>query len=215
MWCHVYIPVLPRPLCQVLQAPMPFIVGVSLDTYVLATFSSCAARPAPQLLTPHPHTHTHRFKSVEIPPEIVSVNLDENTVSTSVPVEPIPPRQRQKLLKALRMCANAYGRRSWDWKMHELPSKDSAFKNAARPSDIPRSKGGITIDWDETRALFFKVFTHSLLHYAQCLIFPSKDKPCVCAVVMCGVLVLMCFWFWSWSWLWLCLCLCLCYCLWC
>lgn len=35
-WPHVYIPVLPRGLVQVLQAPMPFIIGLPTDRYVSA-----------------------------------------------------------------------------------------------------------------------------------------------------------------------------------
>ena len=80
LWCHVYIPVLPRTLVQVLQAPMPFIVGISSKTYAL----------------------------VHVPSHVVRVELDHNKVACGTPIVPLPPKQRTKLLRELRKCANAY-----------------------------------------------------------------------------------------------------------
>ena len=187
LWCHVYIPVLPRTLTQVLQAPMPFIVGVSHETYVPVVRS---ARPGALalhrflLIANSPHFvrawHTS-YKAAHIPPQVVRVDLDRNEVSSGVPVIPLPPKQKTKLLKALRQCANAYSRRAWDWAMHELPSKDSAFKNAMRPSDMPRAEPGTVIDWVETRRLFLKIFTHNLQNYRSCLIFPDNQRKYVLA----------------------------------
>ncbi len=88
-WPYIYIPLLPITLTDVLYAPMPFIVGVIRNALPL----------------------------VEIPPDAVSVDLDEHTV---IPPSPealtddevrrsgLPTRHYLRLCKAFKVHANVF-----------------------------------------------------------------------------------------------------------
>lgn len=102
-WCHVYIPVLPRGLLMVLQAPLPYIIGIHSDTL------------------------QHAYKSIILPEKVVHVKLDSNmvNVSPSHPILPIPPHDMRKLLARLQQYAPAFVNRPNSWTQEILPNLDN------------------------------------------------------------------------------------------
>jgi hypothetical protein len=126
-WPHAFIPVLPRALLTMLQAPFPFIVGLPLHDYEQVMES--------------------------VPPEVVTVLLDRNVIlaSPSVTVPHIPGHQKKKLLEALRRCADVHAHRGADWATARLPFFDSAFDFSLRPSELEEREGekGGALDDDE------------------------------------------------------------------
>lgn len=71
-------------------------------------------------------------------------------------------------------------KRSPQWAVNELPTKDLAFKNVMRPSEFDTAgASAVKEDWDETRAAFFKVFTSLFLHYRKYLRFPESKAVLV------------------------------------
>ena len=77
-WSHLYIPVLPRSLCPMLDAPMPYLCGISRANFPYAV--------------------------QEISDETIVVDLDRNiiTVGPNCPeLPPLPHKRRQKLEAAL------------------------------------------------------------------------------------------------------------------
>lgn len=78
-WSHLYIPVLPRSLCPMLDAPMPYLCGISRANFPYAV--------------------------QDISDETVTVDLDRNciTVGPNCPeLPPLPHKRRQKLEAALK-----------------------------------------------------------------------------------------------------------------
>jgi pentatricopeptide repeat protein len=114
-WAHVYIPVLPASLAMVLQAPLPYIIGVESD--ILS------------------RVHEMGFS---IPDTTVQVHLDANFVSYShaLPTPRLPSHEHKKLLSQLERCAPAFALRSPTWATDELPQMDMAVTQAARPTDV-------------------------------------------------------------------------------
>ena len=107
-WCGIYIPVLPHTLMDVLDAPVPFIVGVDA-------------------------AYLRRVNSVDRPTGVVFVNLDTNEIMLGTDEETGEPREcpilpthhRDKLLKHLNSL------KQWlpdvDAHHHNGPSTDYAF----------------------------------------------------------------------------------------
>merc|ERR1719401_1702854 len=78
-WSHLYIPVLPRSLCPMLDAPMPYLCGVSRSNFPYAV--------------------------EDISDETVVVDLDRNVVSlgpATPDLPPLPHNRRRKLEEALK-----------------------------------------------------------------------------------------------------------------
>lgn len=98
-WSHVYIPVLPEGLEQVLQAPMPFIVGMTTNM-------------------------RQRVEDYAMTEDIVEVNVDANEIVIAASNRPLPPPQRplEKLEKSLRQVANAFDNRPRDWYTTVFPT---------------------------------------------------------------------------------------------
>ncbi len=110
-WPHVYIPVLPRGLVQVLQAPMPFIIGLPTDRY-------------------------NEVRDVST--SVIRVDLDNNSIEldAELAIPPLPHRQEVKLRKGLKKYADAFSHRDADWHRDVLSTRDLAFKFAIRPSEV-------------------------------------------------------------------------------
>ncbi|OQO02859.1 hypothetical protein B0A48_11142 [Cryoendolithus antarcticus] len=83
-WCGVLIPILPQRLIQVLEAPCPYIVGVE-----------------------------RRYEKLQLPEgDFCLVDLDENTIESTIPPVCLPRPQRRKLMALLQAAAphhNRYG----------------------------------------------------------------------------------------------------------
>lgn len=75
-WPHVYIPILPKACIEFIYAPVPFIMGV----------------------------HTSFFDNDECPPEVVRVDLDNNTVmdGMGLQIPKLPEKPRDKLRNSLQ-----------------------------------------------------------------------------------------------------------------
>ena len=150
-WHHVYIPVLPRGLMGVLQAPMPFIVGV----------------------------HTSCFDEVrdEVPHCVVQVFLDSSVVNlgdNELPV--LPPKSYKKLLDVIRTKANSYANRGDMWEDTVMPFRDSAFSFSVRPMDAD-TEMDVKFQWMEVRDGFLRFFVSVMKKYRHYLVLPTKANP--------------------------------------
>lgn len=163
-WTHMYVPVLPHFLTPVLDAPMPYLCGISKSTL-------------------------HEARG-DLSPECIVVDLDENTVTMGVntpPLPPLPSKRRQKLEKALELNAGGIFKaarcsvNSWRDRLKNL---DSAFAIAFTPdsesSDL--NEAGISFEssfsslqsiWDAVQEAFLRFFVSVLKHYRKYLVYPS------------------------------------------
>ncbi len=151
-WPHVYIPVLPRGLLQVLQAPMPFIIGM------------------PTCL---------KEEVQDLPDTVVTIDLDRNTIDIGAkPLPDMPSKAGLKLIRGLVKYGEAYSHRPRTWLSTVLTSRDLAFKFASRPSDDDDDGAAkYSPNWDKTRETFFRFFVSLLSDYRKYLVFPSPDNP--------------------------------------
>eukprot|EP00742_Colponemidia_sp_Colp-10_P007715 GILJ01008317.1.p1 GENE.GILJ01008317.1~~GILJ01008317.1.p1 ORF type:complete len:1435 (-),score=186.66 GILJ01008317.1:138-4442(-) len=78
-WHHVYIPVLPPPLQDFLDSPVPYIIGI------------CGT-----------------VDEISVPSEVVTVDLDHNKLIWDQDVVPMPTKLRRDLKKKLKQFANIY-----------------------------------------------------------------------------------------------------------
>jgi hypothetical protein len=86
-WPHVYIPVLPRGLLQVLQAPMPFIIGMSSDLF--------------------------QTVGTDIPDTVVVIDLDNDKIESygEYVLPELPSKAGLKLVKGLVKYGDAFSHR--------------------------------------------------------------------------------------------------------
>jgi len=181
-WTHVYIPVLPRPMLMVLQAPLPYLIGVE-ESILQQAF----------------------IEGYEVPVTAVVVNLDDNEVNVSsrdFAIMELPLHDLKKLHTRVAQCAPAFARRSPNWKQEELTTMDSAFSHAARPFEIDDDtaanvrrlaqsgddfdSGGSksvwkthpdgSCNWPLVRTAFFRFFVSILRDYREFLVYPVQ-KP--------------------------------------
>jgi len=100
-WPHALIPVLPRQLIGVLEAPNPFICGI----------------------------HSTYLKDCSIQAETARVFLDEGRldVGTDGPPPPLPPDLKKRLQQHILTSAPIFAQRPATWKAQRLPLFDDAF----------------------------------------------------------------------------------------
>lgn len=129
-WKGTFIPVLPQDLLEVLQSPLPYLVGL----------------PSEVAISLEPDLGGEGY-----PPGVVVVDLDNNVVH--IPVEspsdvmrfgsgaihvvtpPLPPKTKAKLLRSIYNNANLFRTRDPEWKARCLPRADDAFQFSVRPQD--------------------------------------------------------------------------------
>ena len=101
VWPHAFIPILPRQLVGVLEAPNPFICGLPA-----AYLSYCSVQA-----------------------ETARINLDEGTLDSGAEGAPIalPESLRKRLLKNIAAWGPSHERRPPSWKTQRLPLFDDAF----------------------------------------------------------------------------------------
>lgn len=182
VWSHVYIPVLPYAMLMVMQAPLPYLIGIHEDTFRLAI-----------------------EEGYEIPPTAVVVDLDRNKVMVSskdFAIMELPMHDCKKLLGRIQQCAPAFERRSMSWSEDELPNMDLAISHAARPYEIDddtaayvrkiaqsgsdydasgvhsvwRTLPDGSCNWPMVRTAFFRFFVSILRDYREFLVYPVQ-KP--------------------------------------
>jgi len=107
---HVYIPLCPKSLLGVMNAPCPWVVGTKRE-YLLP--------------------------DAEIPQDVIRVDLDENHIDmgTSGALPPLPPRRYEKLVAALETFNHVFESRGEGWKTNTLPRCEDIFHQASRPTD--------------------------------------------------------------------------------
>ncbi|TVY52080.1 DENN domain-containing protein [Lachnellula cervina] len=81
-WASIFIPVLPKRLIQVLEAPCPYIVGIE-----------------------------RRYEGLELPEDdYVLVDLDQDTINATSAPDALPRQQRRKLVSLLQLAAPHHNR---------------------------------------------------------------------------------------------------------
>lgn len=136
-WWHVYIPLLPRNCTEFIEAPMPFIMGV----------------------------HSSYLQTINIPPDVVVVDLDNNIISTKNPAKlkmnKLPEKQHKKLfdmLMKLRIKESLSGQ--------TLENIDSAFNMAPTPEESDsNSMEKVEFPQEKIRMTFFRFFVSLFQKY--------------------------------------------------
>jgi hypothetical protein len=104
-WQHIYIPLLPQPLLDFLNAPVPFLVG-TITSYV------------------------RDMKS--LPPGVLVVDLDHNDIIARTEIlTPIPRKERSKLISGLKPLTEWREKRRCE--EHLFSKLDLAFEYAPPP----------------------------------------------------------------------------------
>jgi pentatricopeptide repeat protein len=194
-WSHLYVPMLPRMLCPMLDAPVPYLCGVIRDNW----------------------SHAQQFVG-QGPETTVVVDLDRNTVELlgglQDPLPPLPPRKGTKLHSALftsvgevfwrsRGMEDAFkqevlktpSKRNWDalraatsssdcsqW-VEKLSTLDYAFNLAYTPESpnlMSTASSGHEeqSQWDRVQEAFLRFFVALMMDYRKYLVIPKKpDDP--------------------------------------
>lgn len=125
-WSHLYIPVLPQSLCPMLDAPMPYLCGISRANFPYAV--------------------------QDIGDETIVVDLDRNCISVGPncpELPPLPHKRRQKLEAALKSSVgNVF------WEARNLDEGDvSKIKNTGNTSSLDMwMEKGVSVWEDKVRA---------------------------------------------------------------
>eukprot|EP01138_Halocafeteria_seosinensis_P002458 gb/GECG01002515.1/.p1 GENE.gb/GECG01002515.1/~~gb/GECG01002515.1/.p1 ORF type:complete len:1183 (+),score=122.67 gb/GECG01002515.1/:1-3549(+) len=155
-WVGVYIPVMTRAMLQVVNAPVPFLVGAPTDTW---------------------------REIGELPDSVIQVDLDRNSVFVHYqhPVAKLPSKQHAKLIKALRARAYVFANRQSDWERNRLPFFDMAFPYCPRPCDVGDNESDppkiSDTDWYEVRASFLRLWLSLFINYRRFLVPISRENP--------------------------------------
>jgi pentatricopeptide repeat protein len=98
-WSHLYVPMLPKMLCPMLDAPMPYLVGIVRGNWL----------------------HAQQFLSCDT----IVVDLDRNKIQFSVQVPPIPPLPVKKVTKLQNLLTEAVG--GVFWRAHGMSKEYEAM----------------------------------------------------------------------------------------
>jgi pentatricopeptide repeat protein len=190
-WSHLYVPMLPRMLCPMLDAPVPYLCGIVRENWAYA----------------------QQFVGQGSETTYV-VDLDRNSIEMlggcQDPLPPIPPRKGNKLSATLLRSAGdvfwrtrgmeeAYtqemmkkpSKRSWDtlrlavstsvcpqWE-EKLSTLDYAFNLAYTPEspnllDAATTSHDEQSQWDRVQECFLRFFVALLKDYRNYLLIPEK-----------------------------------------
>lgn len=171
-WPHAFIPVLPRQLVGVLEAPHPFICGVPA-----AYLQDCPMQE----------------ESVK-----VYLDLGRLEMGSEGPAPALPESLKKRLLQHLGACAPIFDKRPTNWKTHRLPLFDDAFcsltDHSSRQIAVPvrkrqarrlppgklvsASHGSSTLCHErKVRAGFLNFFVALLHDYRRFLIYGTALAP--------------------------------------
>lgn len=192
-WSHLYVPMLPRMLCPMLDAPVPYLCGIVRENW----------------------SYAQHFVGQGSEPTYV-VDLDRNAVELvggdSNPLPPIPPRKGLKLRATLissvgdvfwrargmedayaKEMSNKSSKQNWDalrlmvtqsdcpqWE-EKLSTLDFAFNLAYTPEspnlvDPSSTNHDEQSQWDRVQEGFLRFFVALLRNYRSYLFLPGKDS---------------------------------------
>ncbi|CAB9497973.1 DENN domain-containing protein 5B [Seminavis robusta] len=186
-WCHLYVPLLPRFICPMLDAPVPYLCGVVRENWLYAQQFVCR--------------------------ETIIVDLDRNTVATGEMTPPFltPPIKKWSKLRAAieqtagslfwktrgldaeyhklmngrrinlrRNLANLQKKGSQTWK-EKLHSFDHAFNLAFTPTSANILNDNISdyeqSQWDRVQEAFLRFFVALLKDYRKFAKPPNGNEP--------------------------------------
>lgn len=156
---HVYIPILPKTLLEILNAPMPFFVGIPRD-----------------------FLDTKDVKSILFDREqMVLLDLDSNNLFATEQVPRIPPAELRKLYKMLEPLKRLFMNRKnmTALEVKKMQWKDSAISYVPSPEELDATgmsqpqinDDGVT----SVQAAFLRVFVSLFKDYESYLIYPKKN----------------------------------------
>ena len=159
-WEHVYIPILPGRLLDILQAPVPFLIGI--DDEVLAV--------------------AERTLAGGIPDEVVQVDLDKNEVLCAPDVAKtvvLPQKQYYKLYKALAPYCRAPnaeeqqgGNAASAFTMAPPPDVDLADR---APTLAEMSDEAVAEAIGSIKAAFLRFFVSLMARYQDLMVVPPAE----------------------------------------
>ena len=198
-WQHVYIPILPARLLDILQAPVPFLIGIDDEVLGMAEaqmgipdeVSSLPtprprASPCPPAAGPPPSPHANQRHTARprppIPSQVVQVDLDKNEVLCSeaqAKAVVLPQKQYYKLYKALAPYCRAPTA-----EQQQGDKAASAFAMAP-PPDVEGGEHAPTLAEmsDEAvaeaikavKAAFLRFFVSLMAKYQEVMVVPPGD----------------------------------------
>ena len=149
-WSHLYIPVLPLFLSPMLDAPMPYLIGVSRENFPSAVGDICD--------------------------ETVVVDLDRNliTMGTQTPDLPILPQRRKlKLEAALEKHAGQVF-----WKARGLTKANAdAVRLSGDENAIEEMLGKANVMWDEQLCSMDEAFYLAHSPDSMSILYDKDDIP--------------------------------------
>ncbi len=178
-WPHIFIPVLPHSLLEVLEAPVPFIVGVHSDELT----SSSGPTASPNGVNGSSST-VHTVEELVELHHIVVVDIDRCDIDVSVPPPPFPKAHVRILTRAVRKLIrpglNSVDRIACPPRL----SPESLLRESIDDSgsDALKQKrggggGGGQRSIDRLLRIEFLTFMSSLLeNYRNCLTFVTPDE---------------------------------------
>mmetsp|Transcript_41425 Transcript_41425/g.99789 ORF Transcript_41425/g.99789 Transcript_41425/m.99789 type:complete len:1287 (-) Transcript_41425:38-3898(-) len=181
-WSHLYVPVLPRFLCPMLDAPVPYLCGVTRENW----------------------QHTQQFVSAET----IVVDLDQNSLMFGEETQPLPAIPGKKWMKLQSSLNDIAGHLFWETRGLEKEYRDFAddkitewnFKKVARERaetiwnekietydqafdyqstpDSRKAKSDETIEreqslWDKVQECFLRFFVAVFKHYREFIHIPD------------------------------------------
>jgi pentatricopeptide repeat protein len=159
-WGHVYVPVLPRGLFDVIKAPMPFLLGTNSEWM-------------------DEHFINDILNQVD---DVITLDIDTSTINVPewLNLPPLPSRERKKLDKQLQETAQpVYDSRGGGdddmWKATTWNNYDSAFRFAARPCDVSSDDVLSSDNLLVLRDHFFRFFVSLLRNYEKHIKRPSNS----------------------------------------
>ena len=160
-WQHVYIPILPERLLDILEAPVPFLIGIDEEVLALAE------------------------KQRRIPEDVVQVDLDENAIFCDGHLAAkmvLPQKQYAKLYKAIA----PYCRPPNTTAGNDQDSAASAFPMAPPPDTEAETREGpvplsemsdaaVEAAIRAIKAAFLRFFVSTMLRYQDLMVVPRSD----------------------------------------
>ena len=160
-WQHVYIPILPERLLDILQAPVPFLIGIDEEVLALAE------------------------KDGMIPDDVVQVDLDENAVYCDQSLAAcmhLPQKQYAKLYKAVApFCRPANTNSGGDgnaasaFPMAPPPDADDAVAQGSQQPLSEWSDEAVSDAIRTIKAAFLRFFVSVMLRYQELMVVPPSE----------------------------------------
>lgn len=159
-WQHVYIPILPGRLLDIMQAPVPFLIGIDDEVLALA----------------------ERTLAGGIPDEVVQVDLDKNEVLCEPAVAKtivLPQKQYYKLYKALAPYCRAPnaeeqqgGNAASAFTMAPPPDVDLGDR---APTLAEMSDEAVAEAISSIKAAFLRFFVSLMARYQDLMVVPPAE----------------------------------------